>query len=300
MSQGPRIPLEVAIKRGQFVVTTAILLTCGLGFLINDYIHSKQNEIKTVESTAHVLTQNLTSAIVFQDQKEATKSLGSIKNHPVLKTGTIYDLKGHVFASFPPDEPVTATQPKIVSSGSYAFPILSQGEPVGSLILTVRNEIDYASLLTYLLIGTLVLAVGFMVALLIARLATTKISGEITSLLQVIRKISQTGNSSYSVLRESESKIQIEEIFGLSLEFDSMLVMIEKRNNKIEEINQGLEQTIERRTDELKQAHAGLLQSSKLSALGEMAAGLAHEINNPLAVISGKSQQISSMIARNR
>lgn len=39
-----------------------------------------------------------------------------------------------------------------------------------------------------------------------------------------------------------------------------------------------------------------LESSSKMAALGEMAGGLAHEINNPVAIISGKAQQLMLMI----
>ncbi len=41
-----------------------------------------------------------------------------------------------------------------------------------------------------------------------------------------------------------------------------------------------------------------LVQNSKMSVLGEMAGGIAHEINNPLTIIKGRSEQLERMLQR--
>jgi PAS domain S-box-containing protein len=43
---------------------------------------------------------------------------------------------------------------------------------------------------------------------------------------------------------------------------------------------------------------AKMIASSKMSALGEMSSGMAHEINNPLAIIHGKAAQLKEMAER--
>lgn len=58
---------------------------------------------------------------------------------------------------------------------------------------------------------------------------------------------------------------------------------------------QRAEALIEARTKELENSRLQLINASKMASLGEMASGLAHEINNPLAIIQGKVKVISLM-----
>jgi signal transduction histidine kinase/ActR/RegA family two-component response regulator len=48
--------------------------------------------------------------------------------------------------------------------------------------------------------------------------------------------------------------------------------------------------------DELKSTHAQVVQADKLATLGELTAGISHEINNPLTIASGNSEIIQMIL----
>ncbi|MCM2349382.1 MAG: ATP-binding protein [Bacteriovoracaceae bacterium] len=50
----------------------------------------------------------------------------------------------------------------------------------------------------------------------------------------------------------------------------------------------------------IKAQEGKILQSSKLASLGEMAAGVAHEINNPLAIINVSANMLKKLLVRNK
>jgi len=62
------------------------------------------------------------------------------------------------------------------------------------------------------------------------------------------------------------------------------------------EINLSLEKKVEERTKTLTETQAKLAAAAKMSALGEMAGGIAHEINTPLATIGLLISQMEELI----
>ncbi|MGE3262958.1 MAG: sensor histidine kinase [Bacteriovoracia bacterium] len=59
------------------------------------------------------------------------------------------------------------------------------------------------------------------------------------------------------------------------------------------------EQKLKEESEKLLKAQSQLIHTSKMAALGEMAGGIAHEINNPLGVICLKAEQLSDLLDDN-
>jgi len=87
------------------------------------------------------------------------------------------------------------------------------------------------------------------------------------------------------------------------LRLQSSYRALNKSNTELAEVNSTLEQRVETRTgelssayDELKESQVQLVQAEKMSSLGELVAGISHEINTPLWYLMNNSTVIQERL----
>ena len=171
-------------------------------------------------------------------------------------------------------------------------PIVSlQGVPIGALAVGMLEsqysavKIDMAVLLSF------VLLVSCLVGVTMAGFLGKKLAHPIKELELLARRVAAGERNVQSSI---DSRDEIGDLAG---RFNDMSRSLGERENSIIELNRDLEQKVQERTAELEeknrllvQTREELLRVEKLAAIGELAAGVAHEINNPMAIIRGNTE----------
>jgi two-component system NtrC family sensor kinase len=138
------------------------------------------------------------------------------------------------------------------------------------------NRITWATLIW--------IAVAALIGSIAARIFARRLSDRVAALVVGSRQIGAG---------QLEARIEPaapDELGELAAAFNQMAAGLEEARQKITQQtveikawNQTLEKRVEDKTTELRQAQDLLFRSRSLSALGELGAGVAHEINNPLS-----------------
>lgn len=155
---------------------------------------------------------------------------------------------------------------------------------MGEIRKITNEQVKYAYI-TVLTIGIIALLFGGILTLMVPRVITKPIS----HLVNATKWVS-SGDYSYRIKEPDRSAEEISALIGA---FNDMLENVEHRreeNTKLLEetraLNQTLEARVEEGTREIKEKQAAIIKSERLAAIGELVAGIVHEIRNPLSGIA--------------
>jgi two-component system NtrC family sensor kinase len=279
-SEKKRVTSGMMMKGGAPVFTAAGKF---VGVLIGGILLNRNYEIvdkiqTTVFKEESYKGQQLGAATIFQDdvristnvrnsdgRRAITTRVSAEVANAVLKWGNTWRSRAFVVN----DWYISAYAPIRGLNGNIIGMLY-----VGSLEQPYR-DILWKNL--YVFLGITLLAMGTIS--IVAMIVANKISGPIRAMADAARKIAE-GDYSQKVDITSD-----DETGFLANNFNTMVSELVRAHQELREWAETLERKVEQRTTELKAMQAHLVQSEKLAGVGKLAAGVAHEINNPLTCV---------------
>ncbi|WP_231510442.1 sensor histidine kinase [Fischerella sp. PCC 9605] len=147
-----------------------------------------------------------------------------------------------------------------------------------------------------IIIGSMVLSV--VLAAVLALYTSRAIASPLQAVTNVARQI--TAESDFNLRAKVASN---DEVGTLATSLNQLLQWVGDYTHELELARQTLEERVEERTlelketlQDLKETQTQLIQTEKMSSLGQMVAGIAHEINNPVNFIYGNIECANNYI----
>lgn len=289
------VPTERTVESRGMVVHTAtpvmldgepaalvggILLNRNLDFIdtINDLVYPAASLTDGSIGTATLFLDDVrvsTNVRLFENVRALGTRVSAIVRETVLGRGEVWLDRAFVVNDW-------------YISG-YEPVVDSYGDRIGMLYVGFLDT-PYRAAKTrtlYLIVGALVLVVMLSVPIFLRWAGA--IFRPLEKMLGTISQVEKGDLSARTGLPPSD-----DEIGRVASHLDHLLHQIQDRDGRLRRLADELNDRVKERTSELYEANKRLeattkqlVVSEKLAAIGEITAGIAHEINNPMAVIQG-------------
>lgn len=279
-----------------FVFTPTLLFATGFGVVVFSQLEQwgKERMQEDVELVARTLEAPVSRALERKRQGTLEHSLDAVLNIGRVYGASLYDHQGGMVATSNPEASRAPIEPDIYEMvereeqrGEYGE---MAGEPVYSYFVPLKNSegeflgllqvsrlhremLDQIGQLREIALVSLVLLAGGMLGIVFVGYQGA-IGRSLVHLRDTMGRV-KTGDRRHRATCRGPS-----EIAALAASFNLMLDSIEEA-----------EVEIQRRRASEAELEKKLQKKENLAALGQVAAGVAHELGTPLSVVEGKAQR---------
>jgi signal transduction histidine kinase len=282
------------------IIQIVSLLSLLIGFsymIVRSVADYKQDMKNNAIINANLIGEYCAVPLAFDVTANANETLEKLRNIPSIEDGIVYNDQNQIFAEFSlHGGKGKIAYPKIKYPGSYfennylhVFQtIMYENKFTGTIYLKVNtselnNKIN-SYLLAMLALLVVILIVNYFLALGLQRI----VSVPILNLTVATKKITEGGDYQLRVEKHGNDEIGV-----LVDEYNNMLEQIYEREESLKQSTTELYETLE----DLKRAQRKLIDAEKMAALGQLIAGVAHEINTPLGAIRSSIGNIKGSLS---
>lgn len=314
--QTPKTSIRKVLISAVMLVTALCL---SLSISISTYLDVKEQKqliVNKLDMIAEIIAFNAQITLIFEDRKTEEKRLKSFNRVQLVKNIHIYDIddvtnKPVFFTSYnaskTPPVPLKVNSvdelrvPRITADYIELIkPVVYEGKIEGYVYIRGGLERLNKYINTKILVDIMLTLFVLLLVLLVARGIQKRIATPIEELSLLLQDVSK--NHNYNARAE---KSNIEEVNILATNLNVMLARTQNQlerhkadKQEIKQLNQSLEEKVNQRTIALREANQELLntlermhqyqsqivENEKMASLGQMVAGVAHEVNTPIGL----------------
>ncbi|MEP2652131.1 MAG: ATP-binding protein [Paraglaciecola sp.] len=308
---------------GIAVIEASLLLL--LVFTAVDFMRSTMNEglVKRASTITALFATTAKSAVLSYDLASLEAYSNELMKNPDIAYVRVINSDNQILAQagrrkllasqFVPDERLNLVSDGVfdsyalISEAEHTYGQVQLGIDISSIESSIKKIQNWTS--------SIALIEMFLVALFSFVLGTY-LTRHLQGLRQAAKEISKNVTSG----EYTHSKIQIrgkDELTEVAEAFNKLVIILEQEHqrketyqNELEVLNQTLERNVQERTSllferntqleqsnqDLHEAQQQLVQAEKMASVGQLAAGVAHEINNPISFVTSNLNSLRSYI----